>query len=114
MDYTARLKAKYAYLSDDEIANFINDAKSVILDKMYATNMSIDYTTYTFTSRFDSLIFEIANELVGLNGVSSFTSYKENGISWARDKSGVSQSLLERIPVICGTVPLTVVTEEEV
>ena len=62
----------------------------------------------------NSLIFEIANELVGLNGVSSFTSYKENGISWARDKSGVSQSLLERIPVICGTVPLTVVTEEEV
>lgn len=114
MDYTARLKAKYTYLSDEEVADFINDAKSIILDKMYATDMSIDYTNYTFTSRFDSLIFEIANELVGLNGVSSFTSYKENGISWSRDKSGVSQSLLERIPVICGTIPLPVVTEEEV
>ena len=27
MDYTARLKAKYTYLSDDEVADFINDAK---------------------------------------------------------------------------------------
>ena len=104
MDYTARLQAKYEYLSATEIADFINDAKSVIIDKMYPAKLSFDYTNYEFSSRFDSLIYEIANELVKLNGVSSFTSYKENGVSWTRDKSGVSQGLLDRIPVICGVV----------
>lgn len=104
MDYTARLQAKYTYLSAVEIDDFINDAKSVIIDKMYPAKMSVDYTNYEFSSRFDSLIFEIADELVRSNGVSDFTSYKENGISWTRDKTGVSQGLLDRIPVICGVL----------
>lgn len=105
MDIKVVVKTKYSHLSDADIDLFINKAKAIAIDQLYPNDLSINYLTFDWTNpRFDMWLLDCVDELVERVGISSVTSYKENGMSWTFDRAGVSQALLDRLPRNVGIV----------
>ena len=105
MDLKVEIKSKYEYLSDREVDLFINKAKAIAIDQLYPNDLSINYLTFDWTNpRFDMWLLDCVDELVERVGISSVTSYKENGMSWTFDRAGVSQALLDRLPRNIGII----------
>lgn len=105
MDLKSVIKSKYSYFEDSEIDLFINKAKSIAIDQLYPTNLSINYLTFNWENpRFDMWLLDCVDELVERMGMSSVTSYRENGMSWTFDRAGVSQALLNRLPRNIGII----------
>ena len=105
MDLKVEIKSKYEYLSDREVDLFINKAKAIAIDQLYPNDLSINYLTFDWTNpRFDMWLLDCVDELVERVGISSVTSYRENGMSWTFDRPGVSQALLDRLPRNIGIV----------
>lgn len=104
MDFVSAIKNKYDYMETAEITLYINRAKSILVEQLYPADISVSYDTYIVPSRFDMWILDCVDELVERDGKSSLTGYKENGVSYTWDKTGISDGLLERITRIAGTV----------
>lgn len=105
MDLKNEIKSKYAYLEDREVDLFINRAKAIAIDQLYPNDLSVNYLEFQWTNpRFDMWLLDCVDELVERVGLSSVTSYKENGMSWTFDRAGVSQSLLDRLPRQVGII----------
>lgn len=105
MDLKVEIKSKYEHLSDREVDLFINKAKAIAIDQLYPNDLSINYLNFDWTNpRFDMWLLDCVDELVERVGISSVTSYKENGMSWTFDRAGVSQALLDRLPRNIGIV----------
>ena len=105
MDLHEVIERKYAYMSYDEVEMFINKAKSIAIDQLYPNDLSINYINFNWSNpRFDMWLLDCVDELVERVGISSVTSYKENGMSWTFDRAGVSQALLDRLPRNIGII----------
>ena len=105
MDLKVEIKSKYEHLSDREVDLFINKAKAIAIDQLYPNDLSINYLTFDWNNpRFDMWLLDCVDELVERVGISSVTSYKENGMSWTFDRAGVSQALLDRLPRNIGII----------
>ena len=106
MDISSIVKEKYSYLSVSEVELFINKAKSIAIDQLYPTDLSINYLSFKWEEnpRFDMWLIDCVDELVERIGISSVTSYRENGMSWTFDRAGVSQALLDRLPRNVGVI----------
>ena len=99
MDLISEVKSKYDYLENKEVERFVNKAKAIAIDQLYPNDLSVNYLTFDWTNpRFDMWLLDCVDELVERVGISSVTSYKENGMSWTFDRAGVSQALLDRLP----------------
>lgn len=100
MDFKKAIKIKYSYLSDDEIELLLNSAKSICIEQIYPSDLSINYLNFDWDSeaRFDIWLLDCVDELIERAGIKSVTAYKENGMSWNFDRAGVSQALLDRLP----------------
>lgn len=100
MDFNAMVKAKYPYMTDNEVALFVNKAKSICIEQIYPADLSINYSNFDWdkTARYDMWILDCVDEIVERVGISNVLSYKENGMSWTFDRAGVSQGLLDRLP----------------
>lgn len=106
MDIKPIIKQKYSYLEDSEIDLLVNKAKAIAIDQLYPTDLSINYLSFEWEKnpRFDMWLVDCVDELIERMGISSVTSYRENGISWTFDRAGVSQALLDRIPRNVGII----------
>lgn len=104
MDLSEEIKCKYSYLEDSEIDLFLNRAKAIAIDQLYPNDLSVNYKNFDWSNpRFEMWLLDCVDELVERVGISSVTSYKENGMSWTFDRAGVSQALLDRLPRMVGT-----------
>ena len=105
VDLRVAIKSKYDYMKDSEVNLFINKAKAIAIDQLYPNDLSINYLTFDWTNpRFDMWLLDCVDELVERVGISSVTSYRENGMSWTFDRAGVSQALLDRLPRNIGII----------
>lgn len=105
MDLNVEVKSKYDYLSDKEVERFVNKAKAIAIDQLYPNDLSVNYLTFDWTNpRFEMWLLDCVDELVERVGISSVTSYRENGMSWTFDRAGVSQALLDRLPRNIGII----------
>lgn len=105
MDLRVTINVKYPHLPIDDVELFINKAKAIAIDQLYPNDLSINYLTFDWTNpRFDMWLLDCVDELVERVGISSVTSYKENGMSWTFDRAGVSQALLDRLPRNIGII----------
>lgn len=105
MDLKVEVKSKYEHLSNREVDLFINKAKAIAIDQLYPNDLSINYLTFDWANpRFDMWLLDCVDELVERVGISSVTSYRENGMSWTFDRAGVSQALLDRLPRNIGII----------
>lgn len=100
MDLVRIVNKKYDYMSDDEVRLLINKAKAIAIDQLYPNDLSVNYLNFDFDNnpRFDMWLLDCVDEIVERAGISSVTSYRENGMSWTFDRAGVSQALLDRLP----------------
>lgn len=105
MDIRVDIKTKYSHLSNGDITLFVNKAKAIAIDQLYPNDLSVNYLSFDWTNpRFDMWLLDCVDELVERVGISSVTSYKENGMSWTFDRAGVSQALLDRLPRNIGII----------
>ena len=105
MDLVKIVKKKYDYMDFDEVRLLLNKAKSIAVEQLYPNDLSVNYLNFDFDNpRFEMWLLDCVDELVERMGISSVTSYKENGISWTFDRAGVSQSLLDRLPRNIGVI----------
>ena len=89
----------------DEVCLLLNKAKSLAVEQLYPNDLSVNYLNFDFDNpRFDMWLLDCVDELVERVGISSVTSYKENGMSWTFDRAGVSQALLDRLPRNIGII----------
>ena len=105
MDFNKSVKTKYSYMSDAEIELLVKRAKSICIEKIYPSDLSVNYTTFNWEDpRFEMWILDCVDELIERAGMSSVVAYKENGMSWDFGRAGVSQALLDRLPSIAHTI----------
>ena len=104
MDLVGVIKKKYDYMDFDEVRLLVNKAKSIAIEQLYPNDFSINYSNFKFDERLEMWLLDCVDELVERVGISSVTSYKENGMSWTFDRAGVSQALLDRLPRVVGIV----------
>lgn len=105
MDLISTIKQIYPYFETAEIQLYIDRAKAIMIDHMYPSDYSIDYKTYSVLPRQEMWIVDCVKELIETDGLSSFQSYRENGVSWTRAGTGqISDGLLRRITRIAGTL----------
>lgn len=105
VDVLETLLTKYSYMQEEDVELFLTKAKAVAIDQLYPNDLSINYLTFDWTNpRFDMWLLDCVDELVERVGISSVTSYKENGMSWTFDRAGVSQALLDRLPRNIGII----------
>jgi hypothetical protein len=105
MDLKNVIKKTYSYLEDSDVDLLVNRAKAIALDQLYPNNLSVNYTTFDWDNeRLTMWLYDCVVELVERTGMSSVTSYRENGMSWTFDRAGVSQSLLDRLPRNVGII----------
>ena len=99
MDLVKIVKKKYDYMDFDEGRLLLNKAKSIAVEQLYPNDLSVNYLNFDFDNpRFDMWLLDCVDEIVERAGISSVTSYRENGMSWTFDRAGVSQALLDRLP----------------
>lgn len=104
-DFEYAVKAKYDYLEPIEVVMLVNKAKSICVEHLYPSDLTINYSNFDWSNhRFDMWILDCVDELIERQGVSSVTAYKENGMSWTFDRAGVSQGLLDRLPRMAHTI----------
>lgn len=105
VDVLETLLTKYSYMQEEDVELFLTKAKAIAIDQLYPNDLSINYLTFDWTNpRFDMWLLDCVDELVERVGISSVTSYKENGMSWTFDRAGVSQALLDRLPRNIGII----------
>jgi hypothetical protein len=105
MDLVRIVNKKYNYMEVDEVRLLLNKAKSLAVEQLYPNDLSVNYLNFDFDNpRFDMWLLDCVDELVERMGISSVTSYKENGMSWTFDRAGVSQALLDRLPRNIGII----------
>lgn len=105
MDFNKSVKTKYSYMSDAEIELLVKRAQSICIEKLYPSDLSVNYTTFNWEDpRFEMWILDCVDELVERAGMSSVVAYKENGMSWDFGRAGVSQALLDRLPSIAHAI----------
>lgn len=105
VDVLETLLTKYSYMQEEDVELFLTKAKAIAIDQLYPNDLSINYLTFDWTNpRFDMWLLDCVDELVERVGISSVTSYRENGMSWTFDRAGVSQALLDRLPRNIGII----------
>lgn len=106
MDFFVKVKGKYSYLTDDVINDVIDNAKSILIDQLYGTDLSVDYLNYDIPNRFNMWILQCIDELIAKEGINTMTAYanqySENGVKLIWHNTGVSADLLARIPRLAG------------
>lgn len=99
------LTTKYSYMNEEDVELFLIKAKAIAVEQLYPNDLSINYLTFDWTNpRFDIWLMDCVDELIERVGLSSVTSYRENGMSWTFDRAGVSQALLDRLPRNIGII----------
>lgn len=100
MDLVREVNKKYDYMKVDEVRLLVNRAKAIAIDQLYPNDLSVNYLNFKFEEfpRLDMWLLDCVDEIVERAGISSVTSYRENGMSWTFDRAGASQALLDRLP----------------
>lgn len=77
--------------SDDVLESYLEDAKSIILNRRFPFGFSEDTE---IEPQYLNLQIRIALELLNKEGAEGQTSHSENGINRSYENSGVSETLL--------------------
>ena len=104
-----KLKKRISYDSDvfTSQSNYERVLSNLLEDSMYI-GLSIlfpfeDFSEKSFPKRYYNWQLRCCVELYGMEGTSNIASYSENGLSWTKFKSGLSNDLLNELIPRVGT-----------
>lgn len=105
MDFSARVKTKYTWLSDNDVASIVDRAKMFYYNLAYPADLSVDEDTYPIVGfRAESWVLTAIDEIVERLGFNSAIGYKENGVVWTFDNCHLSNFLIMQVPPVVGVV----------
>jgi len=105
MVFTDEIKAKYSYLSDDDVERIVNKAQAFYLFYRYPTDMSINpFDTPIEGFKAEQWVLAACDEIIERAGVSSAVAYKENGISIDFKTAQLSPTLINQIKPVVGVI----------
>lgn len=87
---------------DIEFKKFLRIAKNIYLEHVYPLYQEI---TDLPNDRAKEWQLDCAIELYNLGDEIDYTSYSENGLSYSRETSGLSKTLINRLPPAKGRCP---------
>lgn len=90
---------------EEVLNNLLEDSKYIALSIRFPYNT--DYSNIELPSKYNNWQLRCSVELYGLLGKMDVLSYSENGVSWTRDSSNISKSLLTEITPKVGVVNVT-------
>ena len=97
-DIPQLIQRQYSYIADSDIMTMIDCAKDILLDTLYPFNEEITEVP----QRKVTWIYRCVLEQIERKGMSSVTSYRENGIQVTFDRTSVSQGLINQIIPLVG------------
>lgn len=95
---TQYIQRSYPYITDVDIQIMIDCATDILLDTLYPFNEEITEVP----QRKVSWIYRCVIEQIERKGMSSVTSYRENGIQVTFDRTSVSQGLINQLLPLVG------------
>lgn len=105
MDFKARVKTKYTWLSDGDIESIVDRAKMFYYNLAYPADLSVDENTHPIVGfRAETWLMTAIDEIVERLGFNSALGYKENGVVWTFDNCHLSNFLIMQIPPVVGVV----------
>lgn len=105
MDFEARVKTKYEWLSDSDIESIVNRAKMFYYNLAYPVDMSVDEDTHPIVGfRAETWLLTAVDEIVERLGFNSSLGYKENGVVWTFDNCHLSNFLISQIAPVVGVI----------
>ena len=91
-----RIKSRFDYLDLGDVEEIYSRALNEYLNRKYPYDRSITEIPSN-DPRAYFIVEAIMNDIIENAGIANFTSYSENGMSWRRDKVGISSDILALI-----------------
>ena len=85
-EYIAYFKNKYPYIEENDLSMTYHIAKENLLNTLFP----FDDTQTEVPPRYEYKLIEVMDEIIDLGNMRNYTSYRENGVVWERDYSGIS------------------------
>lgn len=105
MDFIVKLKAKYPYMTDDDLSNIVDKAKMFYFAIKFPCEPEISEETRPITSFVgQNWILAACDELIEKFGFNSVVGYKENGVSWTFDNAQISDRLINMLTPTIGVI----------
>lgn len=105
MDFFAKVKTKYPYLTAEDVFSVVDKAKMFYYSLKYPCEPNVSETKRpisTFVGQ--QWILSACDEIIERAGFSSALAYKENGISWNFDNAELSERLVSLIKPVVGVM----------
>lgn len=105
MDFVGFVKAKYSYLSTNDVIEIVKKAKMFYYALKYPCEPNASEETRPIISFVgQNWILSACDELIERLGFSTAIAYKENGVSWSFDNAQLSDRLCNLIKPTIGVV----------
>lgn len=105
MDYVARIKTKYPWLSQVDAEEIVAKARMFYYSIVYKSDIAkYDNDTASDTPRKTAWLIACCDEIVERAGCSSATAYRENGLQINFDSSQLSLGLISMLPSVIGVL----------
>lgn len=103
MDFNAKIKEKYSYLSNEEVDNVVNRAIEIFFNTKYPF-VTFDERPKTVPSNYERWILKAVDELIERENIAGAKTYAENGVNMTFDHSEISLGLLNEIVPMAGAI----------
>lgn len=104
MDYVARLRTKYPWLSHDDAEEIVEKAQMFYHSIVYKCDTTVYNTDDTDSPRKMAWIRACCDEIIERAGCSSATAYRENGLQINFDNSEISLGLINMLAPVVGVI----------
>ena len=105
MDFIAKVKSKYPWLSVEECSDIVFKAKMFYYGLKYPFEPFLTEADRPITGFFtENWILSACDELVERLGFNSAVGYRENGVNWTFDGAQLSDRLVSLIKPIVGVI----------
>lgn len=105
MDFNAKVKSKYPYLTNEDISSLVDKAKMFYYGLKYPCEPfenEADKPISTFVG--ERWILAACDEMIERLGFNSAVGYRENGVTWTFDGAELSDRLVSLIKPTIGVI----------
>lgn len=105
MDFVARVRAKYNWLSFADATSVVDKAKLFYYSLRYPCDLSVDEENCPLVGfRVQQWILAACDEIVERLGFNSAVGYRENGVNWTFDNAELSKALMDMVTPVATVI----------
>lgn len=105
MDFIARVRTTYDWLSMADATRIVDKAKMFYYSLRYPCDLSVDEETCPLKGfRVEQWILAACDEIVERLGFNSAVGYRENGVTWSFDNAQLSKALIDMVTPVATVI----------